>query len=173
MTPRVYLDTSVWLAPYDQPNARPNQRDVTKAIERIFEYHQQGKIRLLTSAKVKGELQNQLLDAEKCEKARQALGRISQLRPEELPRAPADYAKAIYGQARYNVAPKFMDIPEHEPDQDVTEFLTENYVSFFVTLDDAHILSEDSRREIELRLQNEGTAIATPLELLRRLRLKG
>lgn len=79
--------------------------------------------------------------------------------------APADLEKAILDKARFDVAPKFTDIPEHDPDKDVIEYATENELDFFVSLDEKHILNKDARRELESRLRSEGTKVVTPQEL--------
>lgn len=168
MTPRAYLDTSVWMAPYDDSNSRNNQPDIVRAIKRIVECHESGKIELVTSRQVMSELENHLSDSRTCNKASQALQVIRNLGLRQLPRAPADYGKAFYGEAQYNVGPKFQDAPKDEADREVMEYLTENGVDFYVSLDFEHILRESAKRELDPRLA-ERCRIVTPQQLIAEL----
>jgi predicted nucleic acid-binding protein len=126
-----------------------------------------GRLQLFTSTKVLEEMHNQLSNPEKSAKASKALKHIDELQIGRLPRAPADFGKAIFGEARYGVAPKFRDIPEHDKDKDVIEYATENELDFFVSLDERHILNEFTKRQLESRLRSEGTKVVTPQELAR------
>lgn len=160
-----YFDTSVWLAPYDSSHARSNQAEVVVSIERICDCHKERALRLVTSSKVLDELRNQLSNPEKRDKAIRALKHIDELKTDRLPRTPADLDKLVLDEGRLDVAPKFRDIPKHEPDRDVIEYATENKLDFFVSLDERHILNEDTKRELESRLSSDETKVVTPQEL--------
>jgi predicted nucleic acid-binding protein len=165
MVQKVYFDTSVWLAPYDSPCSRLNQDEVVASITRICDHHKRGALQLVTSTKVLEEMSKQLSNPEKRDKASRALKRIDELQIDRLPRAPADLGKLVLDEARFDVAPKFRDIPKHDPDKDIIEYATENKLDFFVSLDEKHILNESTKRELESRLRSEGTKVVTPQEL--------
>jgi hypothetical protein len=157
------------MALYDDPNVRENQSEIVTALRRIVECHESGKVEVVTSREVVGELVNHLLDARKCDKARQALDLMGKLKPQHLPRTPADCGKAICGEARCGVGPKFRDLPRDEEDREVMEYMTENGVDFYVSLDFEHILKEGMKENLESRLEAERSRIVTPQQLIAEL----
>lgn len=169
MPPRIYFDTSVWMAPYDDSDAREGQSDIVTAIERVVEWHENAKVEIVTSRQVLTELEGHLLNARTRDKAKLAMELMCELRPQHLPRNPADLGKAILGEMRLGVAPKFRDVPRDEGDREVTEYLTRNDVDFYVSLDFRHIMNETTKKELESRLDAEKSKIVTPQELVARL----
>ena len=169
MAPKAYFDTCVWMALYDDPNARENQSEIVTALRRIVECHESGKVEVVTSREVVGELENHLSDARTCNKASQALELMGKLKPQHLPRAPADWGKLIWGEMRWGVALKFRDAPKDEADREVIEYMTENGVDFYVSLDFKHILKKGMKENLELRLEAERSRIVTPQQLIAEL----
>ena len=169
MPPRVYFDTSVWMAPYDDSDARENQSEIVVAIRRVVEWHENTKVEIVMSRQIVTELEHHLLNARTCNKAKQALKLIDELKPQHLPRTPADCARAICGEARCGVGPKFRDLPKDEADREVIEYMTENGVDFYVSLDFGHIMKESTKKALESRLDAEKSKIVTPQQLVARL----
>jgi len=128
-----------------------------------------GKVEVVTSREVVGELENHLLDARTRDKASQALELMCKLKPQHLPRAPADLGKAILGEMRLGVGPKFRDAPKDEADREVVEYMTENGVDFYVSLDFEHILKKGMKENLESRLEAERSRIVTPRQLIAEL----
>jgi predicted nucleic acid-binding protein len=164
MTKRVYFDTSVWLAPYDELT-EPRKAQIP-AIDQLINMHNSGQIALQTSRQVMNELRDLLQNPEKSEKASKALATVEPLHLVPLPFTIAVYGGAVYDEARYGQAPKFDEISLKEKDKLIAEFMTANNLDYFVSVDN-HFLNRKS--EIEALLAREQTAVLEPQELLRRL----
>jgi len=69
MTHNVYLDTSVWLAPYDEWR----DKAIVEGVQRIIEAHKNRMVQLFTSRQVIKELQALSKNPDKSAKAQKAL----------------------------------------------------------------------------------------------------
>ena len=164
MTKRVYFDTSVWLAPYDELT-EPRKEQIP-AIDQLINKHKSGEIVLETSRQVMNELRELLQNSEKSGKASKALARIEPLHLVPLPFTIAAYGRGVYDEARYGQEPKFDETSLKEKDKLIAEFMTANNLDYFVSVDN-HFLNR--KAEIEALLAREQTAVLEPQELLRRL----
>ena len=164
MAKRVYFDTSVWLAPYDELT-EPRKEQIL-AIDQLIDKHKSGEIVLHTSRQVMNELRGLLENSEKLEKASKALARVESLHLVKLPFTIAVLGKAVFGEARYGQEAKFDEISLKEKDQLIAEFMTANNLDYFISLDNDFL---SRKAEIEALLAREQTTVLEPQGLLRRL----
>ena len=164
MAKRVYLDTSVWLAPYDELT-EPRKEQIS-AIDQLVNKHRSGEIVLQTSRQVMNELRDLLQNSEKSGKASKALARIESLHLVQLPFTIAVFGRAVFGEARFGQGPKFDEISLKEKDKLIAEFMTANNLDYFVSVDNDFL---NRKAEIEALLAREQTTVLEPQELVRRL----